>query len=98
MKHTVLNQLMKLGFMLMQLFFFAKNEGNYGKTIETARGVAKRGRTSVRSYFSIFGKMKVTRYFYHIGDVSFAPLDIVLNLPVRCYSFFNTHFRYSSSG
>ncbi|MCK5507762.1 MAG: ISKra4 family transposase, partial [Desulfobacterales bacterium] len=89
---SILKQLMKLGFMLMQLFFSAKNEGNYGKTIETARGVAKRGRTSVRSYFSIFGKMKVTRYFYHIGDVSFAPLDIVLNLPVRCYSYFLSEF------
>ena len=82
MEASIFKQLMKLGFILMQLYFSAKNEGNYGKTIETARGIAKRGRTSVRSYFSIFGKMKVTRYFYHIGDVSFAPLDIVLNLPV----------------
>ena len=36
--------------------------------------------------------MKVTRYLYHIGDVSFAPLDIVLNLPVRCYSYFLSEF------
>ena len=93
MEASILNQLMKLGFMLMQLYFSAKNEGNYGKTIETARGIAKRGRTSVRSYFSIFGKMKVTRYLYHIGDVSFAPLDIVLNLPVRFLLIFSVRIR-----
>ena len=57
---SIFKQLMKLGFMLMQLFFASHNKGNYGKTIETARGIAKRGRTSVKSYFSIFGKMKVT--------------------------------------
>jgi len=92
MEASIFKQLMKLGFMLMQLYFSIKNEGNYGKTIETARGIAKRGRTSVRSYFSIFGKMKVTRYLYHIGNVSFVPLDIVLNLPVRCYSYFLSEF------
>ena len=76
MEASIFKQLMKLGFILMQLFFNSQNKGNYGTTIETARGVAKRGRTSVRAYFSIFGKMKVTRYLYHIGDVGFAPLDI----------------------
>jgi len=76
----------------MQLYFASQNKGNYGKTIETAQGIARRGRTSEKSYFSIFGKMKVTRYLYHIGDVSFAPLDIVLNLPVRCYSYFLSEF------
>ncbi len=58
------NQLMKLGFILMQLYFASQNKGNYGKTIETTQGIAKRGRTSQNSYFSIFGKMKVTRYLY----------------------------------
>ena len=92
MEASIFNQLIKLGFLLMQLFFASQNKGNYGKMIETAQGIAKRGRTSEKSYFSIFGKMKVTRYFYHIGDVSFAPLDIVLNLPVRCYSYFLSEF------
>ncbi|MBW2741613.1 MAG: ISKra4 family transposase [Deltaproteobacteria bacterium] len=92
MEASIFKQLMKLGFILMQLFFASQNKGNYGKTIEIAKGIAKRGRTSVRSYFSIFGKMKVTRYLYHIEDVSFAPLDILLNLPVRCYSYFLSEF------
>ncbi|MCD4805357.1 MAG: hypothetical protein K8R07_06730 [Desulfobacterales bacterium] len=92
MEASIFNQLIKLGFILMQLYFASQNKGNYGKTIETAQGITKRGRTSEKSYFSIFGKMKVTRYLYHIGDVSFAPLDIVLNLPVRCYSYFLSEF------
>jgi len=92
MEASIYKQLMKLGFMLMQLFFSIHNKGNYGKNIETARGIAKRGRISVKSYYSIFGKMKVARYLYHIKDVSFAPLDIVLNLPVRCYSYVLSEF------
>jgi hypothetical protein len=62
MEASIFNQLIKLGFILMQLYFASQNKGNYGKTIETAQGIAKRGRTSEKSYFSIFGKMKVTLY------------------------------------
>ncbi len=54
MEASIFKQLMKLGFILMQLFFASQNKGNYGKTIETAKGIAKRGRTSVRSYFFNF--------------------------------------------
>jgi hypothetical protein len=92
MEASIFKQLIKLGFMLMQLSFASQKEGNYGKTIETARGIAKRGRTSNKSYFSIFGKMKVSRYLYYIDKVSFAPLDLALNLPVRCYSYFLSEF------
>ena len=35
-----------------------------------------------------FGKLKVRRYLYVVGTKSFAPLDVLLNLPVRCYSYF----------
>jgi len=92
MEASIFNQLIKLGFILMQLYFASQNKGNYGKTLKTAQGIAKRGRISKKAYFSIFGKMKVTRYLYHIGNVSFVPLDIVLNLPVRCYSYFLSEF------
>jgi len=92
MEASIFKQLIKLGFLLMQLYFANQNNGDYGETIDTARGVAKRGRIRKRSYFSIFGKMTLTRYLYHIGDDSFAPLDILLNLPVRCYSYFLSEF------
>ena len=92
MEASIFRQLMKSGFILMQLYFASHNKGNYGKTIKTAQGIAKRGRTGKKSYFSIFGKMNVTRHLYHIEDVSFAPSDIALNLPVRCHSYFLSEF------
>lgn len=85
---SIFKQLLELGLLLLNLFFSNHNQGDYGKQINIAKGCAKRGRTSAKSYYSIFGKLEVTRYFYHIGKESFAPLDIILNLPVRCYSYF----------
>ena len=75
MEASIFKQLIKMGFFLMQLYFVNQNKGDYGETIETAKGIAKRGRTSKKSYFSIFGKMKATRYLYHINKESFAPLQ-----------------------
>ena len=89
---SILKQLMELGFLLLQMYFANQNQGDYDETIETAKGTASRGRTSEKSYFSIFGKLKVRRYLYHINDESFAPLDIALNLPRRCYSYFLSEF------
>jgi len=88
MEASIFKQLMELGFLLLKVFFTNQNQGNYGEVIKTDNGIAKRGRVSDKSYYSIFGKLKVTRYLYHIGGGSFAPLDIILNLPVRCYSYF----------
>jgi len=92
MEASIFKRLLKLGFLLMQLFFANQNKGDYGETIETVRGVAKRGKIGKKSYFSIFGKLKFSRYLYHVGDDSFAPLDIVLNLPSRCHSYFLSEF------
>jgi len=89
---SILEQLMELGLLLLQMYFVNHNEGDYGETIETAKGTAKRGRRSKKSYFSIFGKLNVSRYLYYIQDESFAPLDIALNLPRRCYSYFLSEF------
>jgi len=88
MEASIFKRLMELGFLVLELFFTSQNKGNYGKTIKTAKGIAQRGRPIKRTYFSIFGKMEIIRYIYHIGNEGFAPLDIILNLPVRCYSYF----------
>ena len=92
MEESVFRKLMELGLLLLQLYFASHNQGNYGKIIETAQGTADRGRTSSRTYFSIFGKLKVSRHIYHTANESFVPLDIVLNLPARCYSYFLCEF------
>ena len=85
---SLFNELMKLGLLLLNLFFANHKQGDYGDVLKTSKGIAKRGRTSEKSYFSLFGKLKVKRYLYSIGDGSFAPLDIALNLPKCCYSYF----------
>jgi len=81
-------QLLELGLLLLKLFFANQGEGDYGKTIETTKGTAERGRTSNKTYFSIFGKITISRYLYHVGKDTFAPLDIILNLPIRRYSYY----------
>src|SRR5688572_20208914 len=85
---SIFKQLMQLGLLLLHLFFVNHQQGDYGPTLQTAQGLATRGRPSERSYFSIFGKLQVKRYLYSVGSMSFAPLDQFLNLPVRCYSYF----------
>jgi len=85
---SIFKQLMQLGFLLLHLFFVNHQQGDYGPTLLSAHGLATRERPSERSYFSIFGKLKVKRYLYRAGSMSFAPLDQFLNLPVRCYSYF----------
>jgi hypothetical protein len=85
---SIFKQLMQLGLLLLHLFFLNHHQGDYGKTLQTAQGLATRERPSERAYFSIFGKLQVERYLYSMGSISFAPLDQFLNLPVRCYSYF----------
>ena len=84
----IFKRLLELGLLFLRLFFAQQNRGDYGPTLETAKGTAKRGRLSEKSYFSVFGKLKVTRYLYHSEGESFSPLDMLLNLPIRCYSYF----------
>ncbi|QTA89962.1 hypothetical protein [Desulfonema magnum] len=88
MEAAIFRSLLEMGLLLLKLFFANHNQGDYGKTMETALGTAGRGRKSEKTYFSVFGKLKVIRYLYYVGDETFAPLDIILNLPVRCYSYF----------
>jgi hypothetical protein len=83
----IFRELLALGLLLLKLFFSRHKQGDYGPTLETQQGLATRFVLSERTYFSIFGKVKIQRWLYHIQEHSFAPLDIVLNLPKRCYSF-----------
>jgi len=84
----IFKELLKLGLYFLECFFAKHNQGDYGGLLKTSKGIARRGRTVEKSYFSLFGKLKVKRYLYHVGAESFAPLDILLNLPKRCYSYF----------
>ena len=85
----IFRRLPELGLVLLKLFFANRGGGDYGETLETGAGKAERGRKSERTYFSIFGKIRISRYLYRTADgKTFAPSDIFLNLPKRCYSYF----------
>ena len=85
---SIFKHLMELGLMLLSLYFSKFNNGNYGKIIMTAEGDAIRGDKSDRKYFSIFGKITITRHLYYVKGKTLAILDIMLNLPKRQYSYF----------
>ena len=85
---SIFKSLLKLGLLLLTLYFTKFNNGNYGKTVETVDGEAIRGDKSERTYFSIFGKICINRHLYYINGKSLAILDILLNLPKRRYSYF----------
>ena len=70
---SLFKQLMQLGLLFLHLFFANHHRGDYGETVQTAQGLATRGRPSERAYFSIFGKLKIQRYLYAVDALSFAP-------------------------
>ncbi len=49
----IFKRLLELGLLLLKLYFANHNQGDYGKTVETAQGQAKRGKTSEKTYFCI---------------------------------------------
>ena len=85
-----LERVMKIGRMAMREYFRVKGEGNVGPTLRDDDGtVYRRDSRRDRTYFSIFGKVGVTRLSYRAEDVSEAvyPLDAMANLPERQYSY-----------
>jgi len=85
---SIFKYLMELGYMLLSLYFMKFANGNYGKIVKTVDGDAVRGDKSERAYYSIFGKIIINRYLYHVKEKTLAILDIMLNLPQRRYSYF----------
>lgn len=81
--------LLELGRILLQIFFNSLGDGNVGKTITTDDGrVLKRYRIRKRDYCSIYGKIQVERWYYWSpGGSGLFPLDSILNLPERAYSY-----------
>ena len=70
---SLFKQLMPLGLLFLHLFFANHHRGDYGETVQTAQGLATRGRPSDRAYVSIFGKLKIQRSLYAVDALRFAP-------------------------
>lgn len=90
MEAEIFLRLMKIGMCAMKAYFAEKGTGDIGEEIEIEPGVILKRESSLRGrdYFSVFGKLKVPRTYYHReGDQGVMPLDVQANLPERCYSY-----------
>jgi hypothetical protein len=85
---TLFRRLLALGALLLRLFFIHRAADRPSEPVYATDGtelkyVEKRSTT----YFSVFGKMRFRRHYFHApGHKGVCPLDAELSLPSRCYS------------
>jgi hypothetical protein len=83
-------RLLELGLLLLRVFLDAKGTGKLaeGKVV-TREGAQLRYHSTKRViYFSIFGTVSIERaYYWDLLEEGVCPLDAVLNLPERRYSY-----------
>jgi len=86
----IFHRLLRLGRILLELFVVATGTGKTGQTVVGADGSTYRyAGTCARRYLSIFGEISILRAHYvRTGRVELFPLDALLNLPDRKYSYF----------
>ncbi len=74
----------------MKCYFAKKGTGDVGVELELDDGTALKKESTLRgrNYFSIFGKIKVPRTYYHcVGQSGVMPLDALADIPERSYSY-----------
>ena len=88
---TIFGWFKKIGLPAMKGYFAMVGTGDIGDSIQTPEGETFKKEATLRErvYFSVFGKLKVSRTCYRKrGLPGFMPLDAAINLPQRCYSHF----------
>jgi hypothetical protein len=86
---SVHRMLFALGRLLLELFILSTGTGKNGMTLVDDSGKTYRYlRDSPRKYMSLFGEIVISRaYYYREGQEGLFPLDSILNLPERKYSY-----------
>jgi hypothetical protein len=89
MEWSVHRMLFALGRLLTELFILSTGTGKKGMTLVDDCGRTYRYlRDSSRNYLSLFGEIVISRaYYYREGQEGLFPLDSMLNLPERKYSY-----------
>jgi len=92
MERTLFQQLLKLGHLLLSLYFELQGDGDLGATVPMADGrvVRRLQQLRKRSYLSVFGEHELTRYVYGSREdqcIEYIPLDDHLQLPDSKYSY-----------
>ncbi len=86
----IFRRLLQLGLLLLGAFLEKRGDGRMGDQIRTVDGrELKYHGSRTAEYFSIFGKLTIRRaYYWAVGPgEGVCPLDALLNLPQRCYSY-----------
>jgi hypothetical protein len=86
----VFRDILAMALYLMAAWFMKKLGGNVGRALVTEAGEElPREALKSRRYVTIFGELKLWRWFYHRdGSPGVFPLDQETNLPVSTYSYF----------
>lgn len=83
-------RLLQLGLLLLMAFLKKRGDGRTDASLRGADGQElKYQGTRTVPYFSIFGKLTIERAYYWVkgAQQGVCPLDALLNLPKRCYSY-----------
>lgn len=86
----IFSMLMNIGLTALKCYFAKIGTGDIGDELIMDDGaiLPKAKRFRERDYFSIFGKIKISRTCYRTKDhAGVMPLDAQVNLPTRCYSY-----------
>ena len=88
-EHGIHKMVMALGKLLLELSVEAVGTGKMGDAVVDDDGAQYRYlRDSSRKYMSIFGEIEIRRaHYYREGRKGIFPLDGILNLPERKYSY-----------
>jgi len=92
MERSLFQQVLKLGHVLLGLYFELQGDGDLGATLPTADGreVHRLEDLRTRCYLSVFGEHELTRYVYGSREgqrIEYIPLDDRLQLPEAKYSY-----------
>ncbi len=90
MEEAIFVRVMQIGLTAMKCYFAQTGTGDVGETIPLPDGIVLQRANDLRGrdYFSVFGKFKVPRSYYHgEGQPGVFPLDAQADLPERCYSY-----------
>lgn len=86
----IFSAVMNVGLAALKCYFAQRGTGDIGSKLITENGIElpQTRRLRQKTYFSIFGKIKISRTCYRDrGYDGIMPLDAQVNLPVRCYSY-----------
>jgi len=86
----IFSRIMLIGLAAMKCYFAEKGTGDIGAELPLDNGAILKKISTLRGheYFSVFGKIKVPRTYYHgEGQPGVMPLDASADLPARCYSY-----------